>query len=793
MDEYNGPDSSGSPDQTPRGPEVGHACNSCRRRKLRCSRELPSCQHCRKTASECQYETKRAKPGMKAGALDNIHRRLDAVERTLGKQQAKLESFQEAEIPSGRDSAVRTILSSLAAGLQKLEQSRSLESGPSKRRRIDNSGTYRQVRPRDLPAIADDDILSHVLEAYFIYIHPWTPIIHEGRFRRRLVDDSEREKLHLVIQSMILVARRHIEDEDTAAYLERSITDTENTRDWLVSKAMKYQSIENLQALIIIASDDIGSGHASQAWPLVGSLSRMVDYLQLTIEHDEAVQHPFSEPYRILPAPVNWTEAEERRRIFWAVFALDRFCSVSLGWNTSLTADDVRRRLPCDGITWRKENPVVTPYFGIWDKSAGRIGNPIAFLPTHPTPGPAQRPPEEEADAPSEAGTSPGTSSTVDMSTVGAYAYCIEATESLSRVTTYFLQQKVNLNDQKEFGAWLTRFKELDLRLVHWKMLLPQKWTVNVAQQGSTRMDPNLTLAHVTHNASMILLHQPIAFPLPEWPFKSRLPSLCSMDTCQTAAVEITSITNHYLKSSLPTSPLSSQFAFCVFIAARTLLLHWKHSPSQGSVAPEFWVLIQSLDTMSTRHSGAQSQERSNNLPAKYSSTLTHLHRQCSQEELFQLNIAGYTTEISHSEADDPQPPSSTLPREPHIHDINTSPLLSTQAVIPGRPPVLPSQRLAASPRQEYQRRSSNTIHSQAVFENQRLPSLTPNAFSAMNIGMQSEANDAILQQSLDLSAGTDDGMSISHMLLDQQFTGLDRVISYSDGLFGSEFEGRRW
>ena len=25
------------------------ACNSCRKRKLRCSRELPACQHCRKT------------------------------------------------------------------------------------------------------------------------------------------------------------------------------------------------------------------------------------------------------------------------------------------------------------------------------------------------------------------------------------------------------------------------------------------------------------------------------------------------------------------------------------------------------------------------------------------------------------------------------------------------------------------------------------------------------------------------------------------------------------------------
>lgn len=52
------------------------------------------------------------------------------------------------------------------------------------------------------------------------------------------------------------------------------------------------------------------------------------------------------------------------------------------------------------------------------------------------------------------------------MTTVGAFAYCIEATESLSRITTYFLQQKINLDDRQEVSQWLTRFKELDLRLV---------------------------------------------------------------------------------------------------------------------------------------------------------------------------------------------------------------------------------------------------------------------------------------------------------------------------------------
>lgn len=133
-------------------------------------------------------------------------------------------------------------------------------------------------------------------------------------------------------------------------------------------------------------------------------------------------------------------------------------------WNTSLTSDDVRRRLPADGGLWHKEDPVTTPYFGIWDRSAAKIGNSIAFLPAH-YPSPEQTS-DAQPETPATTMSAPGGTATVDMTTVGAFAYCIEATESLSRVTTYFLQQRINFQDRQQVGNWLTRFKELDLRLV---------------------------------------------------------------------------------------------------------------------------------------------------------------------------------------------------------------------------------------------------------------------------------------------------------------------------------------
>lgn len=82
-------------------------------------------------------------------------------------------------------------------------------------------------------------------------------------------------------------------------------------------------------------------------------------------------------------------------------------------------------------------------------------------------------------------------------------------------------------------------------------------------------MDPNLTLAHVTHNTSMILLHQQIAYPQPGWAQIVQLPSFCSAETCQIAATETATITEKYLKYTEENSPVTSQFAYCVFVSAR--------------------------------------------------------------------------------------------------------------------------------------------------------------------------------------------------------------------------------
>lgn len=132
-------------------------------------------------------------------------------------------------------------------------------------------------------------------------------------------------------------------------------------------------------------------------------------------------------------------------------------------WSTSLTASDVRRRLPCDGKIWARGDKAITSHFGVWDKTFASIDNSIAHIPLQRSQ-PTQITPPKQGESIAMAG--------IDPANVGAFAYRIEATESLCQVSSFFLQQPVDFSSRQEVTNWLTRFKELDLRLVQYVWML---------------------------------------------------------------------------------------------------------------------------------------------------------------------------------------------------------------------------------------------------------------------------------------------------------------------------------
>ncbi len=156
-----------------------------------------------------------------------------------------------------------------------------------------------------------------------------------------------------------------------------------------------------------------------------------------------------------------------------------------------------------------------------------------------------------------------------------------------------------------------------------WKIFLPEKWREASVTNADGILDPNLTLAHITHNTAVGLLHQGIAYPSPQWQRTSiRLPSSSSAETCLAAASEIAIIAEKFLLgSTILTNP---QFAFCLFISGRMLLAH--SSYYRVELSADFDSLTNSLLEISKRWNGSyshvQSKDNKDNLASKFAARL---------------------------------------------------------------------------------------------------------------------------------------------------------------------------
>lgn len=364
-------------------------------------------------------------------------------------------------------------------------------------------------------------------------------------------------------------------------------------------------------------------------------------------------------------------------------------------------------------------------------------------------------------------------------------------------------------------------------------------------------MDPNLTLAHITHNTSMILLHQHIAYPPLDWRELVKLPSVCSAETCQLAAVETAYISQKYLKYT-PIGIVNSQFTFCVFVAARALLgrfisglslfklliwflyaVHWRFYDAE--LLPEFFNLVDSLHSMSIRWRGYDADDLSFqklDLAGQYALELRSLHQRCMESASFSIHAnfgdllpslaiprssnsskstsipswnqvmpvqAGITREMNakhqhHNSIRQSQDPRLSVAHNGHMP--RQYPINGTMSSYAGSPPNIPASPFANSPysthpQHQFQRQEeqANTLH----------PVPSPNSVNhnspvnaKRNGGTSNHANVAGDMQSISYGSEhnsvEDELTAMSHVLLGQQFLEMDRVITFHETNFALDY-----
>jgi hypothetical protein len=131
-----------------------------------------------------------------------------------------------------------------------------------KRRRPDhdyfNSGHVGEILENEtLSSLPPPPLLDAIVDVYFEKIHPWVPLLHEGRFRTRLEDHNERSKSGVVLHALVAITMKHVRFEDYDIRKSGALRQIRRSRNVVMLSAMDSLSVENLQALILIAFDHV--------------------------------------------------------------------------------------------------------------------------------------------------------------------------------------------------------------------------------------------------------------------------------------------------------------------------------------------------------------------------------------------------------------------------------------------------------------------------------------------------------------------------------------------------------
>lgn len=302
----------------------------------------------------------------------------DAIENMFLGQSMLMQQLIQPKEPSAASSYTcdisSTELSSYTSRLKEVISSAataSRETGPKGTLPV-GGGTLARKRKREEDMVASQAIEQTViinsseaqdeaqqlvpveatLETYFKLIHPWIPVLHPATFLRRAREPNRPEGISLIIKAITVVASPYVPDNIESvhpAILNRNIA---QLRQDVIASAIESGTKEAIQALILLAFDSVKRGFSGSPWSVIANICRKIDELQLNSEEKtekDSIGVLFSKPPAPLDPPIAWIEVEERRRIFWGAFLLDRFCSIVTGFVANSPFSSIRLLL--DSLT----------------------------------------------------------------------------------------------------------------------------------------------------------------------------------------------------------------------------------------------------------------------------------------------------------------------------------------------------------------------------------------------------------------------------------------------------------
>ncbi|KAL4892167.1 fungal-specific transcription factor domain-containing protein [Aspergillus ambiguus] len=527
------------------------ACVVCRRRKLRCDGKRPSCGTCSRLGHECAYDEVRKKSGPKRGYVKQLEARLAQVETLLKTQEQPLPSQGNNFAAAPDDSTNLPDLPTLpndideppspaATGAINPNQGTQMFLPPA----VDHTGTFGWDMislglEEPLPTREVIDELNHI---YFEKIHPSQPFIHRPRHMASM-DLTPNIRPPVCLQYMTWCHAASVSEKYS------------NLHGLFYQRARKYAELDEMKGLgegvvslahcqtwLLISSYEFRMMFFPRAWLSGGKASRLALMLGLNRVDGAALEVKQS-----LAPPKDWTEKEERRRVFWMAFCIDRYASVGTGWPVLFDERDITTNLPASEEAFVQGQPQRTSRFEDIIVGDG-------------------------------------------LSTLSPFGGVVIMAVLFGRHLAHLHRPESQDNDHDLNGGYWQRHRSYDNVLLHFALAMPSHLRLPAGI-----LDPNVIFCNMAIHTSTVCLHQAAIFKAE----KNKMPAQIIIESkrrCIVAADQISNIMK--MISHLDLTTMNPFMSFCVFIAARVFVQYLKSRPEDTAARSSLQFIFSALDAL---------------------------------------------------------------------------------------------------------------------------------------------------------------------------------------------------
>lgn len=551
-------------------------------------RVQPACGWCAKNQHPCEYK-ERKKPGLRAGYGRELEGRLDQLESLIHDQGRQLAAHLAACGLAEQNAVVAQGLSHISSVPQtqfdgspvlpyeenvssKHQQMIDPQLTPvgtrqaslhypndhtpqSVHRLSDASPAHTQLTsPRSIVAhpppaqpqtfdhttfLPPHDILYHLVDLYFRHINVWIPLLERKSTMNTLFGQTPRSEADtVVLHAIVAVSLRFSTDVRLSPENRQQYHDASKQKVQLYG--LENSGVRALQALVILALDVTGNTNGPPGWNLLALISRSIVQLGLAVEATSSLAAPMYPSIAtlrasVLPESSTPIEDEERRRLFWAVYMLDRYATVATAFEFALDDKEIDRRLPCRDDLFSTNKAVETKSF----RQSGQSGYGSNIHDVH-----------------------------------GHFAYHCELLGILSRIHL-FLKRPVDIESLQDVEQWQGSYRALDGELNAWHFGLPEEYAnvTRLMKSNTPARAPSCgwVSVHAAYALVTIRLNSSAAYPSQSSSIFSS--SYSAMQRCLSAVDHMRQL-SQLVKAHSLLDKVGPPFAFSAWVSARVALVH---------------------------------------------------------------------------------------------------------------------------------------------------------------------------------------------------------------------------